>query len=145
MRFALKLLFIVVISAGLAGCTVPVQVYLMNQSGDFKNIQVTFRKSPKSNPIYKYDDTLGKMKFDAFERFSKNLEAKPIDSNAFEIMLPPESVLLLERAMNFMSVTYSNIETEKFGSVLNDKGAYIEPFELKKQGVSRYSIWYEFN
>lgn len=112
---SILLLFVIL---ALQGCTVSVHCYLVNDTVLPKMVEVKYRRP--SNGIFYYDDYTKEPTFNLADRLTKTIQASPVDSNVYTVSIPPKSILLLERTMNFMSFAFSSIQIDTLQLISSD-------------------------
>jgi hypothetical protein len=135
---SILLLFVIL---ALQGCTVSVHCYLVNDTVLPKIVEVKYRTP--NNGIFYYDDYTKEPTFNLADRLTKTIQASPVDNNVYTVSIPPKSILLLERTMNFMSFAYASIQIDTLQLISSD-GHYSrrEQCTFKRTNRGQYVAWY---
>jgi hypothetical protein len=140
----LKSILLLFVILALQGCTVSVHCYLVNDTALPKMVEVKYRTP--CNGIFYYDDYTMEPTFNLADRLTKTIQASPLDSNVYTVSIPPKSILLLERTMNFNSFVYSSIQIDTLQLISSD-GHYSrkEQCNFKRKNLGQYVVWYSIH
>jgi hypothetical protein len=135
----IKSIFFLFVIQAIQGCTIPVHCYLINYTVQPKLVEIKYRTP--SNGIFYYDNYSEEPTFNLANRLTKTIQASRLDSNVYILSIPPKSIMLLERTMNFRSFAYASIQLDTLNLIRSD-GVYSDKFNLKKKHLAQYVIWY---
>lgn len=135
---SILLLFVIL---ALQGCTVSVHCYIVNDTVLPKLVEVKYRTP--NNGIFYFDDYTKEPTFNLADRLTKTIQASLLDSNVYTVSIPPKSILLLEKTINFNSFVYSSIQIDTLQLISSD-GRYSrkEQCTFKRKHLGQYVAWY---